>query len=807
MRRILPVILALLLIVSAPLRAVQADVTPPAATAELIRTTLVHAQLVLGADAASAAQDLQTVNAAYSDEFALTLAQAAPEADAYIQAGLEDLLTAQKNADARLWASARAQVWTGILAGSYAVVEQALQRNDIATAREWLTVREFRQATRFSRPDADATLAVEKLAAGEISAEEAVLTLHADWLDTYQARLTEALDDLAGAQANNFSVRMAEHAALARGYFALLATAYAEQRGPAALAALQMQFTQLQAAALTEADLTPILTTIKNELQNFRAAPLSPEEQSRRAGQLLRYLSLVPIEYGRGVINGVVTKDIEIQEAATFYNGAKASFNDLRSLLNERDFARTQRAADLLQAVGLKVNQAATQPENAPAPDAVRGEVEALTALLTDLMPAEWQKQSAAGDFDVIETLLDQMENAVRAGDYALAESARLEAYAIMEVGPEAKLMAFAPQMKLTLEALFWNGQDAHKGLAYLLKTGAPLSEIKASRAELNKHLGEAQTMLAQQSAPIAVATNAGLIVFREGLEAVVILASLMSSLKGANARLRRPLWVGTLAAILGTAATWLLARGVLQAFARYGETLEAVVSLIAIGILLLITNWFFHKMYWTDWIANFHQQKKRLISGAAGLWLGLMTLGFTSVYREGFETVLFLQALVLEAGNAVTLSGVAVGFALVILIGIAIFKFQVNLPQKKILIVTGVLIGGVLLTMVGHTAHILQVIGWLPLHPIAELPLPYWMGIWFGLYPTWEGLLLQAASTIFVIGSYYLAENMKDGKRQTAPPKQPKRKNNQSAYLSSKHRYPEISTKVNPSQNRAGRR
>jgi high-affinity iron transporter len=607
---------------------------------------------------------------------------------------------------------------------------------------------------------------------GALSAEEAVLTLHADWLDTYQARLTEALDDLANARANNFPARTAEHAALARGYFNLLAPAYAEQRGASALRALQTEFAQLQAAALTEVDFSATLAGIQTELQNFRAAPLSPETQSRRAGQLLRYLSLVPIEYGRGVVNGVVTQDIEIQEAVTFFGGAKAAFSDLRSLLAERDSTRTQRAADLLNTVELKLNQAATQPENAPSPDSVRTEVEALTTLLTDLMPAEWQKQSAAGDFDVIETLLDQMEIAVRKGDYALAESARLEAYAIMEVGPEAKLMAFAPQMKLTLEALFWNGQDTHKGLAYLLKTGAPLSEIKATRLELDKHLNDAQAMLSQQSAPLAVATNAGLIVFREGLEAVVILASLMSSLKGTNSRLRRPLWVGTLAALLGTVATWLLARGVLQALARYGETLEAVVSLIAIAILLLITNWFFHKVYWTDWIASFHQKKKRLISGAAGLWLGLATLGFTSVYREGFETVLFLQALVLEAGNAVVLSGVAVGFTLVVLVGFAIFKFQVNLPQKKILIVTGVLIGGVLLTMVGHTTHILQVIGWLPLHPIAELPLPYWLGIWFGLYPTWEGLLLQAASAIFVIGSYYLAENMKDTKRQTTPTK-----------------------------------
>ena len=61
---------------------------------------------------------------------------------------------------------------------------------------------------------------------------------------------------------------------------------------------------------------------MEDRLNNFRAAPLSPAEQSRRAGQLLRFLSLVPVEYERGVIDGPVTKDLEIQEAITFHTGA-----------------------------------------------------------------------------------------------------------------------------------------------------------------------------------------------------------------------------------------------------------------------------------------------------------------------------------------------------------------------------------------------------------------------------------------------------------------------------------------------------
>ncbi len=49
---------------------------------------------------------------------------------------------------------------------------------------------------------------------------------------------------------------------------------------------------------------------------------------------------------------------------------------------------------------------------------------------------------------------------------------------------------------------------------------------------------------------------------------------------------------------------------------------------------LLIITNWFFHNVYWTGWLASFHRQKTRLIGGTAGQFLGLAVLGFTSIYR-----------------------------------------------------------------------------------------------------------------------------------------------------------------------------
>lgn len=81
---------------------------------------------------------------------------------------------------------------------------------------------------------------------------------------------------------------------------------------------------------------------------------------------------------------------------------------------------------------------------------------------------------------------------------------------------------------------------------------------------------------------------------------------------------------------------------------------------------------------------STFHTRKRRVLGGTTGLIFGLVMLGFTSVYREGFETVLFLQALVLEAGAPVVLMGVAVGLACTLAIGFVVFVLQAKLPHKK---------------------------------------------------------------------------------------------------------------------------
>jgi high-affinity iron transporter len=740
----------------------------PWRAAEDVRNGLSDAEtaLVLGGRGGAVAH-LDAAEAAAS-----RLLAARPGDLAEARVALDVARAAVRSGDARRFAAARARAWTTILRVSYAESTAAAARGDAVGAGRWLLVREFRPPTRFSRATADATLALDRLGRGRIRPGGAAAAVRADLLDTYDGRLRASLDLVRQASLADFDARRAEAAASAAGYWSIVRPAFLSQRGAAAAAAASAAFTGLVAETIAGRPGAAQLARVQHALEGFRAAPLTDAEQIRRAGQLQRFLELVPIEYGRGVDGGRVTRDFEIQEAITFRDGAAAAFADLEGLLLKRDAAATRTIGRALGSLGDDL-AAATRGDRVASPDAVREASAGALDLIDRVYPDRWQEASETADFDVISATLDRVESAAAAGDWAGAEQARLEAYGIFELGPEQRLRGLAPGLFQKTESLFWYGEGGHDGLVQLVKRKATLAELAATRDALDTALADAEERIgAGPGSRASVVANSAIIVFREGLEAVLILAALMASMVGAQRRLRRPLLAGVVAALVASAITWVVAQTVLGSLAGWGERLEAVVSLVAIGVLLLILNWFYHRVYWQENLQDLHRRKKRALAGASlgvlsAQAVGLVALGFSSVYREGFETVLFLQALTLEAGAVTVLEGVLVGFVGVLGVFALVIALERRLPHKKMLIATGVLITGVLVVLVGHTVQTMQAVGWMSVTPVEGLTLPFWTGTWFGVFPTWQGLALQAAALAFVLGSYVCAEALKSRKRR----------------------------------------
>jgi high-affinity iron transporter len=260
------------------------------------------------------------------------------------------------------------------------------------------------------------------------------------------------------------------------------------------------------------------------------------------------------------------------------------------------------------------------------------------------------------------------------------------------------------------------------------------------------------------------------ILVFREGLEGVLVLAAITANMREAKARYRRPVIVGSVAAAAAAVVTWHVAVRIVSDLSEALPALQvqAATGLLAVLVLLLVMNWFFHRVYWTGWIAAHSKKKEAALRHAessgdfgAGTWWTLGLLGFTAVYREGFEIVLFLQSYRLRFGPEVVTSGLSIGLGLTAVAAIATFIAHRRLPYRRMLVLTGVLLGVVLLVMVGEEAQEMQLAHWLPTTTIPWLDarLPAWAGVWLSVFPTVETLAAQAVAASLVLLSFFLAE------------------------------------------------
>jgi high-affinity iron transporter len=258
-----------------------------------------------------------------------------------------------------------------------------------------------------------------------------------------------------------------------------------------------------------------------------------------------------------------------------------------------------------------------------------------------------------------------------------------------------------------------------------------------------------------------AVVVDTGILVFREGLEAILVLAALTASLVRTKEGFWKPVALGASLSFLASLATWFIVVAIISNINAPALHIQAATGLLAIIVLLVIMNWFFHKIYWAGWITLHNRRKRNLTETTTrspqAIFQGLLLLGFTSVYREGFEVVLFLQNMRLKAGSHVVLQGVLIGLGLTLIVALLTFVVQYRLPYRKMLILTGIMLGAVLLVMVGEQAQEMQLAGWISTTPV-NIPMPDWLNLWFAIYPTAESLIFQAAAAVLVLGSYYLA-------------------------------------------------
>lgn len=264
---------------------------------------------------------------------------------------------------------------------------------------------------------------------------------------------------------------------------------------------------------------------------------------------------------------------------------------------------------------------------------------------------------------------------------------------------------------------------------------------------------------------PVA-ALDIAVLVNREGLESILVLAALIAGLKGKNYGFQRPIQVGAGLGFCAGVASWFVAISVVgDLMANYGAlAIQAETGLLAVIVLLVVMNWFFHSIYWSGWINMQTRAKRSLIAeaGQAGkntrrVLIGLAVLGFASVYRESVEVVLFLQSYYISMGPTVVYYGAAAGLVLTLAAGYLTFLANRHLPYKRMLVATGVLLSGVLFVMVGEEVNEMQLAGWLATTRIPGFQgIPAWAGLWFSIFPNFQTFAAQGAALLLVGGAYF---------------------------------------------------
>lgn len=293
-----------------------------------------------------------------------------------------------------------------------------------------------------------------------------------------------------------------------------------------------------------------------------------------------------------------------------------------------------------------------------------------------------------------------------------------------------------------------------HVEIRPAIERGESPAEITGLINQVNTELSRADTHLARGGSFWFAAVNSFVIILREGLEAVLLVGALLGYLvaTGASARHRRQIWAGVIAGVVATLLTWGVARAFIPINGANRELIEGATALIAVAVLLYVSNWLFQKTYIHDWKNYLRDRLDSAVSSKSTF--AMMILAFAAVYREGFETVLFYQALAFDASMTAVMSGFIPGMIVISAIGVVIIRAGTRLPLKQMFAVTNAVLVYLAFVFVGKGLYNLHEAG---VFAARQLPLPdvQVLRLLFGWYPLLETTVAQALYLTLIAGTY----------------------------------------------------
>ncbi|WP_293264805.1 FTR1 family protein [Neptunomonas sp.] len=288
--------------------------------------------------------------------------------------------------------------------------------------------------------------------------------------------------------------------------------------------------------------------------------------------------------------------------------------------------------------------------------------------------------------------------------------------------------------------------------------SGQPTEKVQALWEGLRLKLDSAPMIAGEVATYTELFIQSLLILLREGVEALLVIAALIAYLRKAGAADRIPLiWAGAGVAIIASFITAWIFQSLLKNSGSSREFIEGFSLLVAAVLLSYMSVWLFARREMQQWQGFIHNKmgqaldQKRLSA--------IVIVSFFAVYREGAETILFYQVLYSDTASRIEplLLGAGVAALALGLIYVAIFLLSLKLPLKQFFSGTAALLFALSVIFVGKAALELQVAGFISATAISYVPFISWLG----LFPTVESVGLQLLFIVIPIMGFVVKKKL----------------------------------------------
>jgi high-affinity iron transporter len=365
-------------------------------------------------------------------------------------------------------------------------------------------------------------------------------------------------------------------------------------------------------------------------------------------------------------------------------------------------------------------------------------------------------KTSVRNNIDKIRLSLDDMLNRYSKGNYAEALSTSRSAYLDSYENIEVPLRPINPDFTLDMEIKFAE-------LRNLIQAKASYEKVQSKAFEIRQGLDESERLVSGTGliAPTIAFSTSFSIIFREGLESALIIGAILTYLEASrNERFKKHVYYGIAIAVLATAVTWFIAQYIIELSGVNRELIEAIAGISAVGVLFWVSFWVLNKVETKKWIE--FVKAKVWKATTTGSVLVFIMLSFFTVYREGFETVLFYQAMLSFAKymELYVIAGLTLGIAIIVGVVFLIRKLGKKLPLRVLFGLTMGIGAYMSIAFMGNTIRSFQEAGYIPTtHMIGTIPrLDINLANMTGVHPTLETTVAQIVLlSIYLVGSFYI--------------------------------------------------